>query len=792
MKFSETWLRELVNPAVDIKTLADQLSMAGLEVEAVTPVAGVFSNVVVGQVISVIQHPNASKLHVCQVIVTPDGNNPLQIVCGAANVAANMCVPVALVGAMLPDNIQITQANLRGITSNGMICSAAELGLEEKSHGIMVLPVNAPIGQNIREYLQLDDNTIEVNLTPDRADCLSLIGIACEVGVINKITVAKPSVTPIIAGIADSYTVHLINPQLCPHYACRIIRNINPNAQTPLWMRERLRRSNIRNISPVVDVTNYVMLELGQPMHGFDLDKLNSHIEVRVARVGEKLVLLDGREITLHDNTLIIADAVNPLALAGIMGGETSAVTNSTSNILLESAFFTPLAINGQPRLYGLTTDSSHRFERGVDPTLQVQAIERATKLLLDIAGGNAGPVVDVVATEYLPRLPNINLRRDRITQLLGITLADNEIIDILNCLGMNVESTNEGWKIIPPHTRFDINLEVDLIAELGRIYGYTKIPNKRITLETKLISVNETNLELDRAKDLLINRGYHEVITYSFIDAELQQLLDPTNNTVALANPISKDMSTMRTSLWPGLLLTARYNQYRQISRIRIFETGLAFNNVDNKLTQLPMLAGLITNSVAPEQWGIKSQMADFFDAKADVEALLHLIKLNDIRFVPAEHLALHPGQTARILHGTKSIGWIGTLHPDIQRHLDFSTDIIVFELNLTAIANGNLPIFQPISKFPFTRRDLAIVVDKQIPSDTILDNVRTNGQKFVQDILLFDVYTGNLSPQQKSLGIGLVLQDANSTLHEADIDATISKILRGLEQNFGATLRI
>lgn len=493
MKFSESWLREWVNPAVNTKTLAGQFSMAGLEVESITPVAGTFNSVIVGRVRSVATHPNAGKLRVCEVDISADTNAVLQIVCGAANVAAGQCVPVALVGAVLPGNLHIQPAQLRGVESNGMICSAAELGLEEKSQGIMVLPTNAPLGQDVRAYLQLDDNVVEINLTPDRGDCLSVSGIAREAGVINRVAVTQPSIETVVSQHAVAYAVTITAEEACPRYACRIIQDIDPTAQTPLWMRERLRRSGIRAISPVVDVTNYVMLELGQPMHGFDLARLDSHIEVRLARPGEKLMLLDGREVELHANTLVIADAAKPLALAGIMGGVASAVTADTQDILLESAFFTPLAINGRPRLYGLATDSSHRFERGVDPHLQVRALERATQLILDIAGGQPGPIVDVVAEEFLPRSPTINLRQQRLAQILGASVNDVEVVEILNRLGMQVESNAAGWRVTPPSARFDIGIEVDLIAEIGRIHSYASIPTRRATAQTTLVTASET-----------------------------------------------------------------------------------------------------------------------------------------------------------------------------------------------------------------------------------------------------------------------------------------------------------
>ena len=536
MKFSEAWLREWVNPDVNTSELSDQLSMAGLEVDSVNPVAPLFEGVLVGEVLSIEAHPDAQKLRVCTVDVTGDEN--LSIVCGAANVAAGMRVPVACVGAKLPGDFKIKKAKLRGVPSFGMICSASELGLAESSDGIMPLPSDAPIGKDIRDYLKLDDQVIEVDLTPDRGDCLSLTGIAREVGVINQCKVTAPEINPVADVIGDAIEVEVTAADACPRYACRVIRGINPVAETPLWMQERLRRSDIRSISPVVDVTNYVLLELGQPMHGFDLSRLNSCIIVRLAELGEKLVLLDGQEIELKPDTLVIADAKGPVALAGIMGGDASAVIDDTQDILLESAFFAPMAIAGKARGYGLHTDSSHRFERGVDPELQVKAIERATALLIDVVGGKPGPIIEAVSPEYLNQRPTILLRQKRIERILGVKIADDLIVDILTRLEMQIEATEDGWMVTPPSCRFDIAIEVDLIEEIGRIYGYSKIPIGHAPSDMPMHSKPEVAFDLHAAKQVLVNRDYQEAITYSFINPEIQKLMDPLQETVKLANP--------------------------------------------------------------------------------------------------------------------------------------------------------------------------------------------------------------------------------------------------------------
>ncbi len=790
MKFSESWLREWVNPQIDTQTLADQLSMAGLEVDSVDPVAGEFSGVVVGRVESLEQHPNADKLRVCQVDVA--GEQILQIICGAVNVAAGMRVPVAMVGAVLPGNFKIKRAKLRGVESFGMICSASELGLEEKSEGILPLPDDAPLGEDIRTYLSLDDQAIDVDLTPDRGDCLSVAGIAREVGVINQSPVSPVSTEAVAAVSEAGFEVDLQAPEACPRYCCRVIRGINPEAQTPLWMRERLRRSDIRPISPVVDVTNYVLLELGQPMHGFDLARLKDRIEVRMARAGERLTLLDGQEIELKEGSLVIADAERPLALAGIMGGEASGVVADTRDILLESAFFTPLSVAGKARSYGLTTDSSHRFERGVDPQLQAPAMERATRLLLDIVGGEPGPVVEMVSEDHLPARPPVPLRRQRISRMLGLKMADEQVVDILQRLDMQVEGTGEGWRVTPPSCRFDIALEADLIEEVGRIYGYANIPMSHAVVNTAMQPQPETRFDLERAKDCLVDLGYQEVVTYSFISPAMQSMMDPGLKPVALANPISADLSVMRTSLWPGLLSAAKHNLARQQSRIRIFESGLSFVETDAGLAQEPILAGLIMGEHAGEHWDGATRPVDFYDAKGDLQALLSQLDiLADIEFRPEEREGLHPGQCARVLRGGEPVGWLGMLHPELEAGLDLKRTF-VFELVLGGVSQGSLPAFKPLSKFPSIRRDLALVVDEAIEYQQVLDCIRSNAPKILQDILLFDVYTGtNIDSGRKSLALGLILQDSSQTLTDDEVEEAVSAILGGLQTEIGANLR-
>jgi phenylalanyl-tRNA synthetase beta chain len=792
MKFSEAWLREWVDPSVSTQELADQLSMAGLEVDAVESVAADFNGVVVGEVLSRESHPDADKLSVCGVNVG-DGE-ALQIVCGASNVAAGMRVPVATVGALLPGDFKIKKAKLRGVESFGMICSARELGLAESSEGIMPLPADAPIGEDFRSYLQLEDSAIDVDLTPDRGDCLGMVGIAREVGVINRCQVTPPDIQTVDATIDDKVSVDLEADAACPRYLCRVVRDVDVNVQTPLWMRERLRRSDIRSLGPVVDVTNYVLLELGQPMHGFDLESIREKIHVRMARQGEKLVLIGGQEIELDEQTLVIADAEQPLALAGIMGGDASAVSDSTRHILLESAFFTPIAISGKARSYGLHTDSSHRFERGVDPQLQARAMERATALLIQIAGGQPGPVVEVANEDKIEQRPVIELRSERVNKVLGVDIETDEVSDILSRLEMTTQRTQQGWQVKAPSCRFDISIEEDLIEEVGRIYGYARIPTHRGLSAMQMRDRPEVDFDLNRAKLLLVGRDYQEVITYSFVSPEIEALVDPRKSAIPLANPISADMSVMRTSTWPGLLQTARYNQSRQQPRVRIFESGLCFYRQDGEIMQERVIGGLVSGEVIAEQWGSGSRRADFYDIKGDVEALLSLTGLQDeVGFEVTEHAALHPGQCGSITVSGEKVGLIGMLHPEIEKQLDLNGATFVFEIKLDKLTQGRLPAFESLSKFPSIRRDIAIVVDKSVTFESVRNLIRDVSGKKITDILLFDVYTGeNIDSGRKSLALGLILQEKSHTLTDKEVDEVVATVLSRLGDDLGANLRL
>lgn len=792
MRFSENWLREWVNPDVNTAELADQLSMAGLEVDGVAPAAAEFTGVVVGKVVSREAHPDADKLSVC--LVDVNAQEQLQIVCGAKNVAAGMNVPVAVVGAKLPGDFKIKKAKLRGVQSMGMICSASELGLAESSDGILPLPADAPVGTDFRTYLDLDDTCIEVDLTPDRGDCLSIAGIARDVGVINQCPVQAPAFNVVDASINDQFVVKVEAPDACPRYCCRIIKGVDPQAETPQWMLEKLRRSDIRGINPVVDVTNYVLLELGQPMHGFDLSKLDSEIQVRMAKTGEKLTLLDGNEISLAEDSLVIADASQPLALAGIMGGETSGVVDGTEDILLEAAFFAPLAIAGKARSYGLHTDSSHRFERGVDSRLQIQAMERATGLLLDIVGGKAGPVVEVCSEDDLPASTPIRLRKQRISKLLGVVVSDEQVEDILARLGMLIVPSEDGWDVVPPSARFDIAIEADLIEEVGRIYGYANIPENLSAAPVSINTVKEASFRLINAKQRLVDRDYQEVITYSFISPEMADSIRPGEETIVLANPISTEMSVMRDNLWPGLIKTLQDNVARQQDRVRIFESGLSFVKNQDEIVQNPKLAGLIYGTKTTEQWASEEIKVDFYDLKADVEAVLDLVDLpGKFRFVAlTDDPALHPGQAASIERNGQTIGKLGMMHPALQKKMGLNANVFLFELDIQALEQTKLPAFESLSKYPARRRDLAVVVNKAVNYSDVLVCAKKAASEIVRDVSVFDVYTGdNIDSDTKSLALRLILQDYSHTLSDEEVDSASGDILQALEQTLAAKLR-
>ncbi|KAB7714983.1 Phenylalanine--tRNA ligase beta subunit [Plesiomonas shigelloides] len=794
MKFSESWLREWVNPAISTEELSEQITMAGLEVDAVEPVAGAFTGVVVGHVVECAQHPDADKLRVTKVDV--GAGEPIDIVCGAPNCRQGLKVCCATVGAVLPGDFKIKKAKLRGQPSEGMLCSFDELAIPVESDGIIELPADAPVGMDVREYLKLNDNAIEIGLTPNRADCLGMLGIAREVGVLNRLPVTEPQISPVAASIDNVMPIKVSAPDACPRYLGRVIKGIDANATSPLWMQEKLRRCGIRSIDPVVDVTNYILLEMGQPMHAFDHAKIDGGIVVRMAEEGEKLTLLDGNEVTLRADTLVVADHSRPLAMAGIFGGEYSGVTAETKDVLLECAFFSPLSITGRARAYGLHTDSSHRFERGVDYAVQNKAMERATALLLEICGGEAGPVVDVTSAAHLPQAATITLRRSKLDALIGYHVEDDVVTDILTRLGCQVSKTAEGWTAVAPSWRFDMEIEEDLVEEVARIFGYNNIPNEAPLAELRMNDHREANLPLKRVKAALVDKGYQEAITYSFVDPKVQALLHPGEEAMILPNPISVDMSAMRLSLWSGLIGAAVYNQNRQQPRVRIFESGLRFvpdAAAENGVRQEVMLAGLLTGNRSNEHWGQESKTVDFFDMKGDLEAVLELTgRLDDVKFEACSNPALHPGQSAALVLDGEQIGFIGALHPELERKLDLNGRTMLFEVLWDKISQRTITSAQSISRFPANRRDIAIVVDESVSAQNIIDECRKVGGNQLVGVNLFDVYRGKgVNDGCKSLAISLTLQDTSRTLEEEEIANAVSGIVEALKVRFQASLR-
>ncbi|HAS6228064.1 TPA: phenylalanine--tRNA ligase subunit beta [Vibrio vulnificus] len=794
MKFSESWLREWVNPAVTTDELTHQITMAGLEVDDVLPVAGTFNGVKVGHVVECGQHPDADKLRVTKVDVGEE--ELLDIVCGAANCRQGLKVAVATVGAVLPGDFKIKKAKLRGQPSHGMLCSFTELGIDVESDGIMELAIDAPIGMDFRDFLALNDVTVDVDLTSNRADCFSIRGMAREVGVLNRADVTEPSVAPVAPSIDDTVAIEVKAPAACPRYLGRVVKNVNVQAKTPLWMQEKLRRCGIRSIDPVVDITNFVLLEQGQPMHAFDLAKIDGGIVVRLAEQGEKITLLDGSEAELNADTLVVADHNKALAIAGIFGGEESGVTSETKDVLLECAFFVPDHIRGRARSYGLHTDSSMRFERGVDYALQASAMERATALLVEICGGEVAPVVAVESEAELPKPNKVALRRTKLDNLLGHHIADSDVVEILERLGMTVETTAEGWVAVAPTWRFDIAIEQDLVEEVGRIYGYDNIPNQNPAAALKMHDHQEANIPLKRVRDLLVDRGYHEAITYSFVEPEQQKLVVPGVDALILPNPISAEMSAMRLGLIQGLLNTVVHNQKRQQPRVRLFEYGLRFipcETAENGMRQEPMLAGVIAGTRSEEHWNIDTNTVDFFDLKGDVEAILEL-SANDkaYSFVAAKHPALHPGQSAAIVVDGKEIGVIGTIHPELERKFGLNGRTIVFEIEWSAINRKVIPEAVALSKFPANRRDIAVVVDEAVASGDIVNACLEVGGEFLKAAKLFDVYVGKgVEEGKKSLAIALTLQSNERTLEDADIAGAVDAIVAHVSEKFGASLR-
>ncbi len=791
MRLSELWLREWVNPELSREDLCENLTMAGLEIEAVLPVAEKFSGVVIAEVVRVEKHPEADRLQVCE--VNTGGPESLTIVCGAKNVKAGMKTAAALDGALLANKMKIKASKLRGVLSHGMLCSATELGLAEDSEGLIILPVDAPIGKDLWDYLDLTDHIIEVSITPNRGDCLSILGLAQDVSAITRTEARIPTISAIDATISDVLSVSLEVPEQCPHYVGRVIRNVIADAATPIWMQERLRRAGLRCITPIVDVMNYVMLELGQPMHAFDLEKISGGIEVRMAKEDESLELLDGQTVKLDSKTVVIADKKNPLAIAGVMGGMESGVTLLTKDIFLESAFFQPVCISQMSRQYKLNSDSSYRFERGVDPELQVRAIERATQLILAIAGGQPGPIIEVADKQYIPQKKEITLRSKRISQLLGFTINNSEIESILKLLGFSTEKNHEGWTVIVPARRFDITAEIDLIEELVRIYGYDKVAPSSSISAMQMNPCSEKKIHLSTLRHALCDMGYQEIVAYSFIDKKIQKLFDPDLAPKELLNPITAEMSVMRTSLWPGLINTLLYNQNRQQNRARIFETGLRYIVTNESLAQQHVLSGLVSGSVFPEQWGVVSRDADFFDVKGDVERILKLsFDQDSFEFKIGSHPALHPSQTADIFRHGEHVGTLGVLHPSMAQTLGVSGKVILFEILTDKLECAKLPQFKEISKFPEIRRDIAILVNQAVPASLIQDTITCVAGELLQAVNIFDIYQGKgITEGHKSVALSLTLQHSSRTLVDEEVAALMERVIVTLKETFAAELR-
>jgi phenylalanyl-tRNA synthetase beta chain len=787
MRISLNWLRDWVDTGDDVPALAHTLTMAGLEIEGIERAGPALKGIVVAEVRSVTKHPDAEKLNVCRVF---DGKEEVQIVCGAPNVRAGMKAPLATLGATLPNGTQIKAAKLRGVESLGMLCSARELGLSEDTSGLFDLPQELRTGDDLVKALALDDTVLEVNLTPNRGDCMSVLGVAREVAAARRVQLKVPAAAPTPIGVDATFNVELAAPHGCPKFAVRVIRGIDGKAASPFWLQERLRRAGLRPISAIVDVTNYVMLELGQPMHAYDLALLKDSLVVRFAHKGETLKLLDGRTIELTPDILVIADRDKALGLAGVMGGDESGIADATRDVFLEVAFFDPDTIAGRGRRFGLVTDASQRFERGVDPLLQERAIERATQLLIECAGGTAGPLVVTGTAVPLTRVVPIRVRHARIEKVLGVKIAADLVADLLQRLGMTLEDSVGEWLVTPPSWRFDIRIEEDLIEEVARLFGFDNIPEAEARISQALAPWSEQRVRNERAADLLVDRGYQEAITYTFTDAQWQRTLTP-DEPLALSNPISVELGVMRLSLWPGLLQAARENQRRQQQRVRLFEIGRRFGARDGAESE--MIAGVVTGSALMEQWGAETQKVDFFDVKADVEALVALSgSASAFSFAAETHTALHPGQSARIYRGSTPVGWMGALHPEHAAKMDLTYPVFVFELDTNMTLASVLPEYREISKFPAIRRDIAVIVDEGVGADALQDTVRESGGALLKAISVLSVYQGRqIEKGKKSIALGLQLQDTSRTLTDQEADAIVARVVERLTQRHGAAIR-
>ena len=800
MKFSERWVREWVNPRNDTESLVNQLTMAGLEVDSVQSVSGKLENVVLAEIISIDSHPNAENLKIC---IVSTGSEELQIVCGAANAVPGIRVALACIGAVLPSGEKIKETTLRGTKSLGMLCSEKELGLSEDHSGIAEFSLDAPVGVSIYEYLNLKDFIIDVDLTPNRGDCLSILGIAREVGFINGIDIKRPDFSSPEPKVQEEQEVELVCFNDCPKYIGQVLKGIDRNASTPIWMKEKLRRAGMRSVDPIVDVTNYVMLELGQPLHAYDFDKLEGKISVRKSTELEKLRLLDGNEITIEEGSVLITDEAGPIGLAGIMGGKRTSVSASTGSVFLESAFFLPISLSGKARAHGLSTDASHRFERGVDWEGQELALARAIQLLQEIAGGEVGPVTKELNKESLPKARTVKLRQAQIERVLGISVGKSKVESIFSRLGFVAkfqDSRSEKlWEALIPSHRFDINLEIDLIEEIGRSFGYDQLPSRTLSANLEISPSSGNHFLQKKIAGHLVSRGYNEAITYSFVDAETSKLLNPEENIIHLANPLSSEMSAMRCSVWPGLLKAAAYNLNRQRDRIRLFEIGLCFCLKKNgsslslqNIKQEKKIAFLATGQKNPENWTSESIEMDFYDLKGDLESILLVAQVDrKIRFVRSSSSALHPGQSADILIGGKKCGTLGRLKSRIQKELGLREKVFLCEIDLSCLGSGRVVQSKMLSKFPEIRRDLSFIVDEKIEVSEMTSIVK-RCSALLKDLIVFDVYQGEgIDLNRKSIGLGLTFQEASRTLTDVEVDTAVSKIIDNLKSELNAELR-
>ena len=790
MKFSENWLRSFIDPPADRDELVRRLTMAGLEVEAVEALGAGLDGVLVGEIESAEPHPNADKLRVCRVRT---GGETLTIVCGAPNARAGLKAPLAMVGAKLPGGIEIRRAALRGVESNGMLCSGRELGLGADADGLWELPADAPVGVTLASYLALPDASIELKLTPNRPDCLGLRGLASEVAALFALPPVASDVRAVPARNDAALAVRLEAPADCPRYLGRVVRGVDPRAATPTWLAERLRRAGLRPISAIVDCTNYVMLELGQPMHAFDLARIEGEVVVRRGREGEGLKLLDGREVAVDGGFLMIADARKPLAIAGVMGGWDSRVTDDSVDIFLESAHFSPDAISGRARRLGLHTDASHRFERGVDPELPRAAIERLTELVLAIAGGEPGPVVEAVSAPHLPQCPPVRLRRARLARVLGIEVPDARVESILRGLGFEVAATTEGWTVAPPSRRFDIAIEEDLIEEVIRVHGYDAVPVRAPSGTLVVAPEPEGRVPDSALREVLRARGYSEAVCFAFVGAEALRTWQLEDGAIALANPLSHELAVMRTSLLPGLVDALRRNLARQAARVRLFEIGHTFAAGSAGPRESQCLAGVAIGSAAPEQWGAPRRALDFHDLKGDIEQLLATTgDPASFVFQPVARPWLHPGRSAEIVRAGQAIGLAGALHPALAGALDLPQDTWVFELAVEPLAARPVPLATEVSRLPSVRRDLAIVVDRKVPWGALETAIRAAAGPLLRGLVLFDEYSGKGLPDSaRSLAIGLILQDDSRTLTDEDASGIVASVVAVIAESFGGQLR-